>query len=933
MCFSSIKIGSLNIRSLLPSLHELRNLILHNSFDIFCICESWLHNGIDDNLINIDGYKLYRKDRGYRGGGVCIYASNSLNTSLIYTNNNTEQLWISLKKKRENIVIGVSYRPPSQDIEYFLSEFEDVLSIISPDATNIICTGDFNINLYNLNNLHVENLYSVLDEFNLSQIVDSPTRITSTTATLIDLIIILNAENVLEKGVIDSEVSDHQLVYCKVKVYGKHNESKIVTYRNFKNFNYNNFEQDLFNIPFFQIFDFNDIDSKVNFLVYNLIQLFNRHAPIITSKCTKQYAPWLTDVLKTMMKLRDRALNKYKRTNNNEHWIFYKQLRNYTTQAVRREKKAYFNFNINNVNAKQCWKILKSNNIIPTCKDNIIPDHLNDANKINHFFVNSLPSTSASNSVLDKYKNDALFEPNFKFQQVDEFTVLKIIKEIKTNATGCDGLNIKMITLCCPHIIPYLTHIVNICLLDSVFPTAWKSAVITVLPKKPDPGELKDLRAISILPTLSKLVEKIMENQIREYISEVSLLPLVQSGFRSGHSCTTALLHIVDDIMRATDQGLCTILVLLDFSRAFDTLNFEILLSILKYIGLTDGAIKLIQNYIEDRHQKVVIQNKESNYITLKSGVPQGSILGPLLFTIYTSQLTKCLNYCVHHLYADDTQLYISFKPADVDRACYQINQDLNTFVTIARNHCLIINPSKSNILTFGPKSVRSNLNQNINITIDQNEIYIVEEAKNLGVVIDSDLRFKTHISKLMQKSYATIKLIYGNRHYLTRQTKIMLCESLVLSLLNFADSLYGPNLTSLLKHKIQKIQNSCLRLIYGIRRHERISHKLIDTGWLNMERRRILHSACLYHTIIVRKIPHYLYNKIQFRTDVHTINIRFKGLLTPPNHYHEYFKRSFTYQICNVYNNLPIYLKEMSLSQFKSNYKKVLFNQQCQQN
>lgn len=632
------------------------------------------------------------------------------------------------------------------------------------------------------------------------------------------------------------------------------------------------------------------------------------------------------------MKLRDRALSKYKLTNNNEHWLYYKQLRNYTTQAVRREKKAYFNFNINNVNVKQCWRILKSNSIIPTCKNNSVPDHLNDADKINNFFINSLPSTSASKPVLDKYKNESLYDPKFKFQRVEEFTVLKTISEIKTNATGCDGLNIKMISLCCPHIIPYLTHIVNVCLLDSVFPTVWKRAVVTALPKKSNPEEFKDLRAISILPTLSKIIEKIMETQIREYTSELSLLPPVQSGFRSGHSCTTALLHIVDDIVRATDQGLCTILILLDFSRAFDTLNFEILLSILKYIGLTDNAVKLIQHYIDNRQQKVAIQNKESNYITLKSGVPQGSILGPLLFTIYTSQLSDCLHYCLHHLYADDTQLYMSFKPAEVDRACHQINQDLNAFVALARDHCLIINPSKSNIIIFGPKNIRDNLNQNINITIDQKEIHIVEEVKNLGVVIDSDLRFKTHISKLMQKSYATIKLIYGNRHYLSRGTKIMLCESLVLSLLNFADSLYGPHLTSVFKHKIQKIQNSCLRLIYGIRRYERITYKLIDTGWLNMERRRLLHSACLYHRIIVRKIPHYLYNKIQFRTDVHTINVRFKGLLTPPIHHHEYFKRSFSYQICNVYNNLPSYLKDMSLSQFKSNYKKSLFNQQCQQ-
>lgn len=191
-----------------------------------------------------------------------------------------------------------------------------------------------------------------------------------------------------------------------------------------------------------------------------------------------------------------------------------------------------------------------------------------------------------SDSLLNYYKNNRLNNNNFKFQTENEFTILKIINDISTNATGCDGVNAKLLKLCCPHIIPHITHIINFCLSNNVFPTIWKSAIITALAKKSNPTEYKDLRGISILPTLSKIIEKIMEQQLRDYLTLNNLLPIVQSGFRPGYSCTTALLNIMDDIITASDKGECTALVLLDFSRAFDTLNHEILLSILKYIGL-----------------------------------------------------------------------------------------------------------------------------------------------------------------------------------------------------------------------------------------------------------------------------------------------------------------------------------------------------------
>lgn len=925
-----LRVGSLNIRSILPSLQELRQIISDHSFDVFTVSETWLHRGIPDRLLNINGYKLYRCDRETRGGGLCIYVTNTLNTTIFPTGNTIEQLWVNFTLYKHSYAIGVVYKPPTFDTNFFLSELEDSLSLIAPTADHIICTGDFNINVLNLQSTYVNNLYSVLETFNLEQIVDTPTRITDISTALIDLILTFREEKIIEKGVLQNNSSDHDIVFCVLKVKNKSSEPKLYTYRSFKNFCYELFEIDLYNIPWYLIYDINSVDEKVRFLVDNLVFLFDIHVPFITSRFTRPYAPWLTDHIKMMMSTRDKALAKYKRTKNEAHWQFYKEMRNYTRAAIRRDKKAYFEYKINISTPKDCWKFLKNNNLLPHNKNNEIPDHLSDVNEINNFFVNAIPTVTASEPILNFYKSNTLNNSNFKFQKTNESTVLKVLNNISTNAAGCDGLNAKLLKLCCPHIIPYITDLINFCLVQNVFPSEWKKAVVTVLPKKSNPEEFKDLRAISILPTLSKLIEKIMEMQLRQYLVQNNLIPTTQSGFRPGHSCTTALLDIVDDIIGATDRGMCTCLVLLDFSRAFDTINYEMLKSILHYIGFSEDSVKLIDNYTKNREQCVRLNNVSSNYLTLTSGVPQGSILGPLLFTIYTSNLVSNVNHCKIHLYADDTQLYYSFPSLDVERASFHINEDINKFIIAAQGHCLIINPNKSEVIIFGPKKQKNVVKSILNIAVEDTVLEKKDSVKSLGVIIDSDLRFENHIDKVLQKGYLSLKLIYGNRQCLPQKTKIMLCETLVLSLFNYADSLYGPCLNSLYTRKIQKLQNSCLRLIYGIRKNQRISHKLCEVKWLNMQNRRIHHAACLFHALILNKSPSYLYRKIKFRTDVHNLNVRFKGLLTPPMHRSQFFTRSFSYQICKIYNGISDELKTKRISNFKGKYKSILLERQA---
>lgn len=837
---------------------------------------------------------------------------------------------MSVKSGKSKIAIGCIYRPPSIPASC-LNDMELILSYLNSEYDELILTGDLNLNFLQPSP-HVNHFCNILNTFDMHQIIKAPTRITLTSSTLLDVICLNNSCKVIVSGTEDLDFTDHSLIYCTIDIKVASVLPGKVWYRDYSKFVMKEFERDASNINWEHILTLPDIDSKLTFFISAIHAVFDIHAPIKSKNIRKKSKPYITPTIQRMIKLKNRAHSKYKRTRLQSDKKYFIDLKNYVNFAIKQEKIAFMKHQIKTYksNPKQLWKKFSSWHIHSKAV-NEIDDRICNVETINKYFVQSaLQTTTPDANLVQSYLTTAMFERTFAFSTVTSEDIERSLATICSNAIGADQISTKMLRLTLPYCKSTLCHIINFSLTHGVVPNIWKQSLVLPLAKVPKATELKQLRPISILPTLSKVIERLVHNSLVQYIEEHNILPPLQSGFRKHYSTCTALLKVTSDIARSMDQSQVILLALLDFSKAFDSLDHNLIIAKLHYYGCNDIVLKWFSNYLNGRTQCVKIGEEISSARSIVQGVPQGSILGPLLFTIYTADLTSLLSECEYHMYADDTQLYISSAPEQINNIATKLNYNIGVINKWCKSNSIILNPVKSQVLCIGSPYLRAKALQylTVSISLDSQQLELVDCAKNLGIYLDSHMKFEKHVLTKSALCYGKLRYLRQFKFLLPDHIKWTLANSLVLCHVNYASSVYYNFLTLAFKKKIQSIQNACFRFAFNTPFRSHVTPLYVEKRILKIEYRFKLNYCKLIFYMLLCQKPRYLFNSIELRKDAHSVDLRLTTSYSIPQHKTTTFKACFAYFASKLLNDYSCFFI-LSCYVFRLNLLEKLLDEQ----
>ena len=443
---------------------------------------------------------------------------------------------------------------------------------------------------------------------------------------------------------------------------------------------------------------------------------------------------------------------------------------------------------------------------------------------------------------------------------------------------------------------------------------------------KLDPNNLKNFRPVSNLLFIGKLVERVVLKRLNEHLHKNDLNISNQSAYKKNYSTETVLIRLMNDLLVASEEKSATVVMMLDLSAAFDLVDHDLLLKILaKEIGIKGQALKWFGNFLKGRtHRTRLNKFNTSDTIIIKFGVPQGSVLGPVLFNIYIRSIYKTVQDLGFKIYgyADDHQVSKTFQP------CQQANvltKDLidcfNTIKIWMASYYLQLNDTKTQFIVFGPPRVL-NLIKIHGINLGNNStIRFLSSVKNLGIHMDSALTMDSQIVELKKKCFRTLRNICKIRFFLTENQLKKIVNSLVVSCLDYCNSLYY-GISKKLQNQLQLIQNACAKAITGKYKHDHLGNDLNDLHWLNMRKRVLFKIGLLSYKSINGLAPKYLQELYNYSHHGHTVK-----LIVPNLDIERYGRRSLSYIGPRFFNCLPMYIATASdVKTFKAYLKTYLF-------
>ena len=941
---------NMNCRSSINKSEELQYIFNEVKPDIACHTETWFDDSVPSQAYIPAGYKVIRKDRSdsYKqhygknsGGGVAIYYKDHLKVERNkYLSDEMEEiLWVHVNAKT-NFMLGTVYRANYTDTlndKDGESKIEQNIRKASEISDNLIVTGDFNVDVRNKIHKDTVKLQNIYDTYGLAQVINKPTRVDpkSKKPTTIDHIWTNLMSKVKTSGTFLG-VSDHLGTYVKLNITKETPKVKYIKIRCYANYN-----DTLLNSRLLEALSESQVEQhilhkNINFATDELIKVtkntIDQIAPIkiVKQKERSNYIPWYTNELHNMIKDKNLFLTDYFYYGLDIFKEKAKELSNKIKHLKRKLKSLYFTekLNISENDSKKCWKIFNELTQRTESKETIEPDKMSQgkANKFNLYFATV--GEEIQRKLKRKFQTKDFSElPGFEFKMETQPSIEKMIDKIRNDvAIGHDDIGARIIKDAKPTLAPVLTKLVNLSYELNTFPNCMKIAAIKALHKKDDKNDFANYRPISILPTMSKVFERSATQQLVEYLEKNNIIKESQHAYRKGHSTITCLYEVVNHLYQIIDQKKIAAVISLDLSKAFDSVNHSLMLNKLSTMGLSKNTLLWIQSYLSDRQQYTKFKEYTSTRQPVTAGVPQGSIIGPLLFICYINDLYATFDTDCHvYSYADDTQIIVKAK--DTPSLVKKITATIASAQQWYSANSMQNNIGKSEILITNNKGS----NQHIKIRIVEDGKRKILKPKSfikvLGVYLDENLDWTKHLKYVKKIATNSIRNLHRVNHLLPIKTRIYLYNTLVTPYFDYADVVYGGCNKKNSKY-LQTAQNFAIRSITGTKKSISPRESFQKLKFLNLEQRRLVHEAVFAHKSFLDKNPQLI--NLQYLKQLstsHTRNSSHSSLNLPSHRCSKYQKSPF-YRTIKAWNSSPKDIPTHNIKIFKKYFQRNLIDE-----
>ena len=914
---NGIKCIYLNSRSLMSVSRthnkpmQLQNLVSLNNPDLVAVSESWLKSHVGSQEIFPSDYAVHRKDRaetipGKRAGGVLLAVKNKI-PSLRRPDLETscEILVCELRPNdRKKIAMVIVYNPPKSDLNAFCQSLNESLCKVTKEFEHACILGDFNCpgipwSVDNNCAPSLSELCQLICDYSLTQLNFIPS---NETGNILDLIFTNQPEVYSDVTELDADFrTDHTLLTFSINLNCRPKHIKTRTVYNYSRADFIKLRSLVSDLPLCEgVSKAGSIDEAWQLWSESVKQAIDECVPQVKVKSSSG-PPWLDGETRHLHNQKMTAWRRAKKSDKADHWARFRELRNKLSSLISRKHQDFINSLAEQVrtNTKRFWSYFRSktkSRAMPNCLkkgDIVITDSAEMASEFNDYFYSVFKGDEENHDLpeINVISDTALSSVEFK-----ENDIVSILQSLDSNkATGPDNISPRVLKECAAQLAPSLAALFKLSMSLSQIPSEWKNANVTPIFKKGERDKTCNYRPVSLLSCVSKVMERCVFNHIYSKVED-ALHPL-QHGFVKGKSCSTQLLEVYNEVGRVLDNGGQADIVFLDFSKAFDSVSHPLLLHKLKQYGINGPLLNWLSSYLSNRKQRVVVNGEASGWLPVTSGVPQGSILGPLLFLLFINDMPSVVNAPIA-LFADDAKL---FKEIRSREDSLSLQQDIDKLLDWGKRWGMVFNVLKCKVLR-----VTRSRPKTFTYIMDTVELEIVETFKDLGILISSDLSWGAQTDEVVSKCNRLMGMVKRTVGYSAPpNVTLTLYQSLVRSNLDYASSVWAPHSRSHML-RLETIQRSASRYILHYPDNN-YQQRCMELNLLPLSYRREINDIlflfkCMQGTYNVN-IDTYI-DSVPANTGLRSSS---RGILLRSRRTRtESFKHSFFNRVVHIWNSLP---------------------------